>query len=185
MTKHATQSDMSRFEAAAIRDGARVDVVFRRRGPAILARLTPATRQAVETYIATAEAVLAGGASNPRDSLAGSAGSGGAPSGEGRQSRAVDQVRFLRRIEAAVGQVQDSDGPRAQMMIRVGRRNPVEVRALDLWRDVCLGDMSMEAFLRKRGLAPAKSRMAALNEGFMAAADRATAAIGATRSPWA
>lgn len=174
MTKYAGPSDMSNFEAATIRDGGRVDVVFRRRGPAILDRLTPAARQGVETYTATAEAVLAGGATMPRDSLAGSGCQGGPPSKDGRQAGVVDQVAFLRRMEAAVG----------LGAIQVGRRDPVAVPALDLWRAVCLGDVSMEAFLRKRGLAPAKSRMAALNEGFLAAADRVADAIGAARSPW-
>lgn len=174
MKDHTNPTDMSNFEAATIREGSRVDVVFRRRGPVILDRLTPPARQAVETYTATAEAVAAGGATMPRDSLAGAGCQGGTPSKDGRQAGVVDQVAFLRRMEAAVG----------QEAIMVGRRDPLPVRPLDLWRAVCLGDVAMEAFLRKRGLAPAKSRMAALNEGFLATADRVADAIGATRSPW-
>ena len=47
MTKQA--NDLDQFEAALIRDGGQSTVAMRRKGPAILARLTPAARQAVET----------------------------------------------------------------------------------------------------------------------------------------
>lgn len=174
MTSHTAPNDLSNFEATPIRDGRRVEVVLRRRGgPPILTQLTPQARQAVETYTAVAEAVLAGGASAPRDNLTGGC-SAGAPSRDGRQAMALDQVTFLRKMEAAV----------AQEEIQVGRRDPLTVPALDLWRRVCLADMTMAHFLARRGLKPAKSRMADLNAGFAAAAERVADAIGATRSPF-
>lgn len=186
-----TKNDLDQFEAALIRDGGQSTVVMRRKGPAILARLTPATRQAVETYAATAEAVLAGGAMNPSDPLA-SRSQGGAPSREGRQSGFVDQVSFLRRMEAAVADCHvvshrcGSDGPVKMVgRVEVGRKDPITIPALDLWRAVCLGDATMEGFLKRHGLAPAKSRMADLNAAFLAAADRVADAIGARRDPTA
>lgn len=185
MTKHA--NDMDQFEAAVIRDGGQVSVAMRRRGPAILARLTPGARQAVETYAATAEAVLAGGAMNPSDPTAARS-HGGAPSREGRQSGFVDQVSFLRRMDAAVADCaatyQTKDGPVSKPgRVIIGRQDPVDVSALDLWRAVCLGDATMEGFLRRLGMGPAKSRMADLNAAFMAAGDRVADAIGAGRDP--
>jgi hypothetical protein len=165
------KNDLDQFEAALIRDGGQSTVAMRRKGPAILARLTPPARQAVETYSATAEAVLAGGAMNPSDPTA-SRSQGGAPSREGRQSGFVDQVSFLRRMEAAVAR-----------RVKVGRQDPTTIDALDLWRAVCLGDATMEGFLKRHGLAPAKSRMADLNAAFLAAGDRVADAIGRGRDP--
>lgn len=182
-------NDLDKFEAAVIRDGGQVSVAMRRKGPAIMARLTPATRQAVETYSATAEAVLAGGAMNPSDPLT-SRSQGGAPSREGRQAGFVDQVSFLRRMEAAVADCSvpspgvPGDGPRALPgRVQIGRKDPITIPALDLWRAVCLGDATMEGFLKRHGLAPAKSRMSDLNAAFLAAADRVADAIGAGRDP--
>jgi hypothetical protein len=169
-----TAADLSQFEAATIRTGSRVDVVLRRKGPDILTRLDPATRQTVATYIATAEVIMAGGAVMPRDSL--SAGSpGGSPgSREGRQSSMVDQVRFLRTMEDAV----------AIEAIQVGTRDPVSLPALDVWRAVCLGDAPAARILSRTGLKRTRSRVADLNMGFAAAAERVAIAIGDTRPPF-
>lgn len=183
MTDFIRPNDLSKFFATPIRDGSRVDMVLKRKGgPAILEALPGPSRMAVETYTATAQAVTAGGASNPRDSLTGGC-TGGAPQKEGRQAVVLDQVRFLKCIESAVG-TQTVDGQPVAVLIRIGRRKPTDVRALDLWRSVCLSDMSMERFLSKRGLKPAKSRMADINAGFMAAAARAARAIAETKSPF-
>lgn len=173
MSNPQTANDLSNFEAATIQDGREVSVVMRRRQPPIRNRLPYSLRQAMDTYSATAEAILAGGASTPRDTLAGGC-QGGAPAREGRQAVALDQVRFLRRIEDAV----------AKDTITVGKSDPVLVPALDLWRAVCLGGATMQSFLARRGLKPAKSRMEALNQGFEAAATRAADAIGGTRNPY-
>ena len=174
MSKYTNPTDMTNFEAATIRDGHQVNVVYRRRGPAILTRLSPAARHAVETYTATAEAVLSGGASSPRDSLTRSARTFSGPASEGRQAGFVDQVAFLRRMEAAVGHdpIILRDKPR------------VTADPLDLWRQVCLADMSIKAYLTQRkGLARSDKRMKALQAAFMAACDRVTSAIGSTKSP--
>jgi hypothetical protein len=151
-----------------------VDVVLRRRGPAIMDRLDLTARQSVATYIATAEAVLAGGAAMPRDSLSAGSCGGGPGSREGRQAGVLDQVRFLRQMEDAV----------ARQVIQVGRRDPVSLSALDVWRCVCLGNKGVEAILASHGMKPAKSRVADFNAGFIAAAERVADAIGTTRAPF-
>uniref|UniRef100_UPI00111C3145 hypothetical protein n=1 Tax=Pseudophaeobacter leonis TaxID=1144477 RepID=UPI00111C3145 len=97
MRKQTRPTDAVNFEAATIQDGHRVDVVYRRRGAAILTRLLPAERHAVETYIATAEAVMAGGATNPRDSLTATAGASGGHSADGRQA-GYEPRRVCRRL---------------------------------------------------------------------------------------
>jgi hypothetical protein len=174
MSNHQSPTDMTNFEVATIRDGHQVNVVYRRRGPAILTRLSPAARHAVETYTATAEAVLSGGASAPRDSLNRSIRTSGGPASEGRQAGFVDQVAFLRRMEAAVG----------QDPIILRDRPRVAADPLDLWRRVCLGDMSIKAYLTQRkGLARSDKRMKALQAAFVAACDRVSDAIGSTKSP--
>lgn len=174
MTKHATAANLSQFEAAPIIDAGQVEVVLRRRGPAILQHLSLTDRYAVATYTVAAEAVMAGGASVPRDNLTGGC-SSGAPSNDGPQARAVDQVAFLRLMEAAVN---------VRRVFQVGKCPAVDVHTLDLWRKVCVGDMSMERYLAKMSLKPAKSRMAALNGAFISAASRVATAIGDTRSPF-
>ncbi len=73
MRKYTNPTDMTNSKSATLRDNHQVNVVYRRRGPAILTRLSPAACHAVETYTATAEAVLSGGASAPSDSLTRSA----------------------------------------------------------------------------------------------------------------
>lgn len=108
----------------------------------------------------------------PRDSLS-SASTGGPASSEGRQSGVVDQVAFLRRLEAAVDVAP----------IVVGVRNPVPLPALKVWRCVCLGDMGVERVLATYGLKSTPLRRAALNGGFLAIADRVADAIGEARSP--
>ncbi len=173
MSKYTNPTDMTNFEAATIRDGHQVNVVYRRRGPAILTRLSPAARHAVETYTATAEAVLSGGASSPRDSLTRSARTSGGPASEGRQAGFVDQVAFLRRMEAAVGH--------DPIILREKPR--VVADPLDLWRRVCLGDMSMKEYITCKGIALSEKRMKALQEAFLAAGNRVADAIGATKSP--
>lgn len=174
MTKTATAADLSQFETAIVRDGAKVDVVLRRRGPAIMDRLDLTARQSVATYITTAEAVLAGGAAMPRDSLSAGSCSGGPGSREGRQAGVLDQVRFLRHMELAV----------ARKAIQVGRRNPVSLAALDVWRSVCLGDKGVGRILTRAGLKRTRSREADINAGFIAAAERVADAIGAIRTPF-
>lgn len=184
------RNNLDDFEAAMIQTGGQVSFVTRRKGPAILDRLTPAERKAVETYATTAEAVMAGGASNPSDML--SAGcSSGAPSREGRQSGFVDQVSFLRLMERAVSDcrvtVTDKDGKATVLRgsFLIGRAGPVAVPTIDLWRKVCLGDLTMAAFLRGLGMAPAKSRMADVNKAFLDAGTRVADAISQTRDPTA
>lgn len=178
--------DMDNFEVAAIKEGATLDVVLRRRGPRIMDGLAPALRQAVDRYHATAEAVMAGGANNPSDMLTGGC-QGGPGSKEGRQAAYVDQVSFLRRMREAVAaaRVETPDGEVHLGVFQVGRRKPVEVKALDLWDRVILGEVSMEAYLRKSGLAVSRSRVADLRAGFEAAAERVADAIGAGRDFWA
>lgn len=174
MGNHQSPTDMTNFEAATIRDGHKVNVVYRRRGPAILTRLSPAARHAVETYTATAEAVLSGGASAPRDSLTRSARTSCGPASEGRQAGLVDQVAFLRRMEAAVGQdpIILRDKPR------------VVADPLDLWRRVCLGGASMKTYIAGKGIALSEKRMKTLQVSFLAACDRVADAIGSTKSPF-
>ncbi|WP_170561418.1 hypothetical protein [Ruegeria atlantica] len=175
MNEPTNPASMENFEAAAIRDGKRLDFVFRRRGPVILDRLEPASRHAVEIYTATAEAVLAGGATMPRDSLAGSGCQGGAPSKEGRQATVVDQVEFLRKMEAAV----------VAPPIVLSHKPLVAADPTHLWRRVCLADVSMQAYLKGHlGLARSAKRMEALQSAFIAAANRVSVAIGQTKSPW-
>lgn len=167
------QSDLSNFETATIVEGGEVDVVFRRRsGPAIMDQLDYSTRQAVDLYISVAEGVLAGGATMPRDSLSVGC-TGGAPSKEGRQSSALDQVRFLRHLEKAVGDIP----------IPIGRVEPRQIAPLILWRRVCLGDASMAQILGLMKLKPAKTRVADLNAAFIAIATRVADAIGRDRAP--
>ncbi len=167
-------NNLANFEAATIHDGFQSEVVLRRTGgPVILGTLPAASRQAVATYTATAQAVIAGGASMPRDALTAGC-SGGAPSREGRQAVALDQVRFLKKMESAVG-----TDP-----VMIGRRNPTPIKPLDLWRAVCLSEMAMERYLAKMGLKPAKSRMSDINACFTQSAERVARAIGQTRSPY-
>ncbi len=175
MSKYTSPTDVVNFEAATIRDGHQVNVVYRRRGPAILTRLSPAARHAVETYTATAEAVMSGGAATPRDSLTRSSTSSGGVASEGRQAGFVDQVTFLRKIEAAVG----SD----PILLRAKPR--VEFAPLDLWRRVCLGDISMKSYLMDRkGLAISEKRMKTVKAAFLASCDRVADAIGAKKTPF-
>lgn len=145
----ANLNDATRFEAAFVRNGADVDVILRRRsGLAILDHLTPAERVAVETYGATFEAVAAGGVSMPRDGLsaklAGGSGGAGGPSREGRQSRAVDQAAFLRRMAAGV----TSRG----RVVAFGKRNPVEVGALTFWHAFAVDGLSVRSALDRFGV---------------------------------
>lgn len=166
-------SALSEFEAAAIGTGLGAEVVLRRRGPAILTGLDRHARQAVETYAAIAEAVMAGGAAMPRAANLTGGCSGGAPSKDGRQGQAIDQVSFLRKMETAVG----------GHSFLLGRRDPVAVPVLDLWRAVCLWDVTMEGFLARRGLSNTRTRAAAMRAAFEAAAERVADAIGAGRNP--
>ena len=167
------QNDLSEFEAATIRDGARVDVVFRRKGPAILTRLSHNARMAVETYLATAEAVMAGGVSMPRSSITATGGTG-TPSREGRQFGALGQVEFLRKMDKAVG----------RGVISIGKRAPASVPEIELWRGVVLADLPMVRFAARYGLSRSQSNKAVLNAGFVAIAERVALAIGKTKSPW-
>ncbi len=87
------------LEAALVCSGGGPEFTLRRRGPTILNHLNRRQRWAVEVYTSAAEAVHAGGVS---------IGTGASTSGstasrsEGRQSRAIDQTRFLRGLEASV-----------------------------------------------------------------------------------
>lgn len=182
-----TTNNLDQFEAAAIRNGGSVSFVTRRKGPAILAHLTPGERHAVETYALVAEAVMAGGAHNPIDLASAGCSSGGGGVKEGRQSGFVDQVSFLRRMEAAVSdcRVTVMDKGQARVLrgsFLIGRQAPVAVPVIDLWRKVCLGDVTMTAFLRSLGMAPAKSRMKDTNAAFLAAGERVAEAIGQGRN---
>lgn len=168
MRKQTRPTDAANFEVATIQDGHWVDVVYRRRGAAILTRLLPAERPAVETYIATAEAVMAGGATNPRDSLTATAGGSGGLTADGRQAGYVDQVTFLRRMEAAV----------ASDPIQLRAKPLVEFAPLDLWRRVCLGDISMKTYLiGRKGLTLSEKLMKTLKGEFLASCDRVADAI--------
>lgn len=136
--------DGAGFEAAIIRDGAALHVGLRRRGPPILDHLTRAERQAVEIYAGAFEAVAAGGATMPRDSLA--AGSGGGSAGasrEGRQAHVLDQAAFLRRLSAAIS---------ARPVLVFGKRNPVEVGPLRFWHSFVVDGLSVRAALDRFGV---------------------------------
>jgi len=163
------------LEAAAIQDGFGLEFCLRRARPRQVEALPHHLRVAVETYAATAEAVLAGGASQPRDSLTLSGGGGSAGlTKDGRQAAAVDQVTFLRTMESAVG----------SGVMRLGRRDPVEVPVIEWWRAVCLGDATVAGFLSKRGLSRTATRNAALADALRDAAQRVADAVGATRNPY-
>lgn len=137
--------DARHFEPAFVRDGADLDLILKRRGLPVLDHLDAAERKAVETYSATFEAVAAGGATMPRDSLSAGGGSGGAkgPSREGRQSQVVDQAAFLRRM---------SDAIRSQPDLVFGKRQPVEVKALSFWHAFTVDELSVRAALARFGV---------------------------------
>lgn len=167
----------SDFEAATIRNGLDVDVILRRRGVPILDHLTHAERRAVETYGAIFEAVAAGGAVMPRDRLAG--GGGGGPSGpsrEGRQSRAVDQAAFLRRMEAVIA---------ARGVLVFGQKNPVEVDALAFWRAFAVDGLSVRAVVARIGLRRGRHAVAAVVGEIKAMSGLVASAIGQGRDPMA
>lgn len=143
------QNDASRFEAAFIRNGKDVELILRRKsGLAILEHLNAAERVAVETYGATFEAVAAGGVSMPRDGLsaklAGGSGGAGGPSREGRQSRAVDQAAFLRRMAAAI--------TARRAVVAFGKRNPVHVGALTFWHAFAVDGLPVNRALERFGV---------------------------------
>lgn len=136
--------DASNFEAAIVRNGLDVEVLLKRKGLPICEHLTPAERKAVEVYAAIYEAVAAGGAVLPRDTLSGATGGGsGGPSREGRQSRAVDQAAFLRRMASAV---------KARGVLAFGKRKPVEVPALVFWHSFTRDGLSVRAGLERFGV---------------------------------
>lgn len=163
------------FEAATIRDGHHVDVCLRRARSRLVNGLPFHMRVAIENYAATAEAVAAGGASQPRDTLTITPG-GSSPGGskDGRQAAAVDQVTFLRVMDSAVG----------GGAMKLGRRDPITIPIIEWWRAVCMGDASVQGFLEKRGLSRTATRVKMLNDTLRDTADRVAAAIGATKNPW-
>lgn len=129
-------------------------------------------RQAVEIYAATAEAVSGGGAVLPRNILSGSS-SGGVTLSDGRQALAVDQVSFLKLMDEAVG----------PGMIAVGRRDPVLIPVIEVWREVCLSDLSLVRILARRGLSRSQPKKDALSAAIRRAAERVANAIAENRSP--
>lgn len=136
--------DARHFEPAFVRNGADVDLILRRRGLPVLDHLDGAERKAVETYAAVFEAVAAGGATMPRDSL--SAGSGGgarSPSREGRQSQVVDQAAFLRRMASAI---------QSQPVLAFGKRQPVEVPPVTFWHAFAVDGLSVRGALTRWGI---------------------------------
>lgn len=137
----------SGFEAAMVRNGQDVDMVLRRRSAPALDHLTPAERKALEVYGAVHEAVSAGGAVMPVDSLspgaAGGSGASGGASREGRQARAVDQAAFLRRMSSAVS---------ARPDLAFGRRAPVVVSSLRFWHLFAVDELPVSGAMRRIGL---------------------------------
>lgn len=168
-------------ETTLIEDGLSLDIVTRRSGPAVLNDMSADQRHSVRTYQAVAEAVLAGGASVPRDTLSNALTggcTGGAPPREGRQAMRVEQVSFLRALEKAVG------GGR----VTLRRGNPsISVPVLDLWRSLILGNggegLSVSSYLAKSGLARSAARTKVLRDAMTSAAERVAAAIAETKNP--
>lgn len=169
--------DATRFETAVVRNGLDVAVMLRRRGLPICDHLAPAERQAVETYAAIFEAVAAGGATMPRDTLAGAGGgAAGGPSREGRQSQVVDQAAFLRRMATAVS---------AQGVLVFGKRKPVEVPALVFWHSFVVDGLSVRAALDRFKVKRGPITNAAVLAQVQAMAAAVLDAMGAGRNPLA
>lgn len=168
--------DAAAFEAAIIRDGATVHVGLRRCGQPILDHLTRAERQAIEVYAGAFEAVAAGGATMPRDSL--TAGSGGGSRGasrEGRQAGVMDQAAFLRRLSAAVS---------ARPVLVFGKRNPVEVGPLRFWHSFVIDGLSVRAALERFGVKRGPVANAAVLAEVRAMAAAVQDAMGKGRDPF-
>jgi hypothetical protein len=174
-----TRFDAAAFEAAIIRDGAAVHVGLRRCGPPILDHLTLAERRAVEIYAGAFEAVAAGGATMPRNSLVvGSSGGSRGASREGRQAHVLEQAAFLRHMAAAV---------RSRPDLVFGKRKPVTITALSIWHGFVVDGLHVKGMLTRcgvkdgRALAPAT---AALLSEVRAQAAAVLDALGKGRDPF-